>query len=350
MQAHAYLGTESAHHVFKFNPSQVQWSYKQNTMSTDTIGGRVVQLLSVSVDGIQVGGVAGSRSELQKMAENVRAVMNYHIKTMRPVSFRVPSRRWDFKVYVTAMPQMGWDVAATAYPYSLQLAVDEDLTGVKVPEMQALALLRLYKGVGYDPAFHGGDPQGFDKIVKTVLAASQSTANGGSGDGAAPDLGGGSKGEAALKVALEFKGGQYYMGGFDAPGGGTISGGVGDPAKGTTDCSGLTEYAWRRGAGVEIGSTANCQLQGAKASGAFFNERNNLQAGDLMFYDMGGCSSTQASHVALWVSQSNGGQIFHAHTSGAPIEYSDASSYWGSWLGAARPEKNFHIPSGCACR
>jgi hypothetical protein len=176
-QAHAYLGVAQAHHVFRFNPDTVNWGYKENTVSRDTIGGRVVQLLSVMVTGISVQGKAGSREELQTMSENVRQIMEYHIKTLRPVTFRVPSRRWDFKVYVTAMPQIGWDVSSTSYPYQLQLEVEEDLTGVKVRDIEATALFRLYEGIGYNPSLHGGDPKGFEKTVKTVLKASQGYPN-----------------------------------------------------------------------------------------------------------------------------------------------------------------------------
>lgn len=179
-QAHAYLGVPSAHHTFRFNPSQVNWGYKENTMSFDTIGGRVVQLLSVAVTDITVVGVAGSRDELQLLAENARAIMDYHVKTLRPVHFRVPSRQWDFRVYVNAMPQMGWDVAATTYPYQLTLAVEEDLTGVQSHKLESAALDRLVEGVGYNKSVHGGDPQAFQKIVKTVLSASAGVATVGS--------------------------------------------------------------------------------------------------------------------------------------------------------------------------
>jgi cell wall-associated NlpC family hydrolase len=244
---------------------------------------------------------------------------------------------------------MGWDVASTTYPYQLQMSIDEDISGIKKKEMEAAALLKLYKGVGYNPHVHGGDAGAFNKLVKTVLKSSQTVGgSGGGGGGGTVDLSGGSFGEAALRVALPFKGGQYLLGGFDAPGGGTISGGVGDAAQGTTDCSGLTEYAYRRGAGLEIGSTANCQYRSAQASNVFFNDRAKLQTGDLMFYNFGGSASC-ADHVALWVSNARGGTIFHAHSSSSPIEYS-YNYGWSSWMGAARPADGFKIVGGCVCR
>jgi hypothetical protein len=179
--AHAYLGVDSAFHTFRFNPDSVTWSYKENISSQDTIGGRVVQLLSVQIEGISIQGRSGSRGELQRMSDNIRSIMEYHIKSSRPVAFRVPSRKWYFVVYVTAMPQIGWDVASTSYPYQIELAVEQDLVGLQAKKIEESALLRLAEGVGYQEAVHGGDPKGFSKIVDSVLAFSD-TSNMGGGD------------------------------------------------------------------------------------------------------------------------------------------------------------------------
>jgi hypothetical protein len=181
--------------VLPINPQTATWGYQENTVSKDTIGGRVVQLLSVQVTDLMVQAVAGSRPELQRIAEGVRQVMEYHTRTLRPATFRVPSRAWDFRVYLGAMPQIGWDVATTTYPYSLQMVVDEDVSGVQRAKLETAALTRLYEGIGYSPEFHGGDAKAFEKTVKTVLAAQAnlggSSAGGNSGDADRGDTGGG---------------------------------------------------------------------------------------------------------------------------------------------------------------
>lgn len=169
--ARAHLVAGNSTLVLPVNPLTANWGYQENSISTDTLGGRVVQLLSVQVTELTVESVAGSRRELQKMAEGVRSIMEYHVTSLRPASFRVPSRKWHFRVYITAMPQMGWDVSSTSYPYQLQMAVDEDINGVKTKQVAGAALERLYVGVGYNAAVHGGDPTAFDEIVKSVLAA-----------------------------------------------------------------------------------------------------------------------------------------------------------------------------------
>jgi hypothetical protein len=117
--------------------------------------------------------------------------MEYHVSTLQPAIFVVPSRKWSFKVYLTAMPQMGWDVASTTYPYQLQMSIDEDLSGIKSRQIQAGVLERLYKGVGYNPHVHGGDAGAFNKLVKTVISASGGPGGGTSSGGGTGGITGG---------------------------------------------------------------------------------------------------------------------------------------------------------------
>ena len=153
------------------NPYTANWGYQENTTSTDTIGGRVVQLLSVQVQDLTITSVAGSRGELQRVADGVSEVMRYHVATSLPASFRVPSRGWDFKVFLTSMPQIGWEVATTTYPYQLGMAVQEDVNGIKTAQILRSELDRLHEGIGYQAGVHGGDPKGFQKIVNSILGA-----------------------------------------------------------------------------------------------------------------------------------------------------------------------------------
>lgn len=141
---------------FAFNPDSVAWGYSENVVPTSTIGGKVIQLLSVKVDSMEVTGMAGSRQELQALAQHVFAFMEYHSRSQNPVDFVVPSRRWHFRVYVVGLPAVGWTVATVGYPWRLRFEVDEDL-GITTPTILRNELNRLAKGIGYDPRYSGGD-------------------------------------------------------------------------------------------------------------------------------------------------------------------------------------------------
>ena len=176
-QARAYLGTGDIGITFPFNPDTVSWDYSENVFSQDTLGGRVVQLLSVGINGMTVAGRAGSRKELQKMAKAFKEVMGFHVSTLEPVYFKVPSRDWLFKVYLQAVPQLSWEVASTSYPYQLQLLIEEDLNGVKTHQINSEALKRLASGIGYDYSkdIHGGDAALLKKQYDIVNAAANVT-------------------------------------------------------------------------------------------------------------------------------------------------------------------------------
>jgi len=164
----ALIGNDTVSHIFKFNPMSASWAYNNNIISVDTLGGRVVQLLSVNVDSLTLECVAGSRSELQRASKEIKNVMDYQIRTLKPVRFKVPSRRWDMNVYISAMPQIGWEVASTTYPFSLTLEIEEDLNKIQTAELYTGELERLSAGIGYSPVLHGGDPAAFQKIVDSL--------------------------------------------------------------------------------------------------------------------------------------------------------------------------------------
>ena len=186
-QSNAFIGNNTVNHTFLFNPDEVKWNYSNNTVSRDTIGGRVVQLLSAKVEQMIVSGKAGSRAELQRLALNLKQIMDWQIKTQAPVSFKVPSRKWNFKVYLQNVSSLGWDYAATSYPYELTLLVQEDLTKLTNKAIQAQTLQRLAAGIGYVDKFHSGDSEEALAISEAYRNSMGLLQNGSAGSTAAQD-------------------------------------------------------------------------------------------------------------------------------------------------------------------
>lgn len=81
------------------------------------------------------------------------------------------------------------------------------------------------------------------------------------------------------------------------------------------DCSGLTSYAYRHGAGIEIGRTTWDQLN----SGKVISSKGDLQPGDLVFTraDMG--------HVGIYI---GGGNMIHAPRPGKNVEVSTVYAFY----------------------
>ncbi|MDD5394895.1 MAG: C40 family peptidase [Thiothrix sp.] len=87
------------------------------------------------------------------------------------------------------------------------------------------------------------------------------------------------------------------------------------------DCSGLTQYAFRQGAGVQIPRTAADQYGAAVKIPAA-----QAKKGDVVFFRTHG---QQVSHVGLYIGQ---GKFVHAPRTGKAITTSSLSGYWEKHL------------------
>ena len=70
------------------------------------------------------------------------------------------------------------------------------------------------------------------------------------------------------------------------------------------DCSGFTYYVFKNKAGIILPRTSSAQ-----SNYGTYVSRNNLRAGDLVFFDTNGANNGQVSHVGLYIGN---GQMIHA--------------------------------------
>jgi len=202
----AFLGIDSVNIVFPFNPETVTWNYTDNTTSMDTLGGRVIQLLSVKLNSLEITMKAGSRADLQNIATKLKEIMSYHVATQNPVRFKVPSRNWDFQVYIQSLPALGWDVATTSYPFSITLFVEEDLTGVQTKQITNAVIQNIQKDIGYNAGHHGGNAQVAYDIITTltkprVTTAAASGDSAATGESGVPQTGGPLKDDELMQLS-----------------------------------------------------------------------------------------------------------------------------------------------------
>jgi cell wall-associated NlpC family hydrolase len=91
------------------------------------------------------------------------------------------------------------------------------------------------------------------------------------------------------------------------------------------DCSGLTAYAYARGAGVTLPHTSEGQAVMGRAVG-----RDNIRPGDLVFFSTAGAG---ASHVGI----ATGKRTVVSATNAGVIEHATDDAYWGGhYVGARR--------------
>ena len=140
------------------------------------------------------------------------------------------------------------------------------------------------------------------------------------------------RGQRVVDAALRWLGTTYAWGGGNASGPtlGIRDGGVadrfGDYKKIGFDCSGLTLNAWAQ-VGVSLPHYSAYQFAGQPKIG-----RDELQAGDLVFWAYNTSDPTTIHHVAIWMGN---GQIVEARNSGTVVKVS--SMDWDGYIGAVRP-------------
>ena len=136
---------------FRTNPNEIWWSYRLNTHVEQTYGGRVVQILSTSIDDltIKIDCGRGGWEYMNKVVDFLRQMMIEQRKDGgKTATFNYTTRRWKMKVYALSVPFQD-TVTATVRELEIRFKVQEDITG----EMSKLALdtelARLQDGIGF---------------------------------------------------------------------------------------------------------------------------------------------------------------------------------------------------------
>ena len=146
---------------FPYNVNSAQWTYQLNTNSTSTIGGRVVQLLSVRANTLSIQGEAGTRQNLLTLFTNFKTMQDNQNTFKTSMTLNIPSQGGQ-SAYVNSnvwleVMQMGWGVDTVQYPYNMYFEIDNDLN--YSPNLSSSlindALNRINNGVGFNADYLG---------------------------------------------------------------------------------------------------------------------------------------------------------------------------------------------------
>lgn len=133
------------------NPNLIRWTYTLNTKVDETYGGRVVQILSASMDDLTVTAEAGRGgwAYLYQVAVFMRDMMFEQRQGGEPGTFTYPTRNWVFKVYAVNFPfKDSWNEVAREF--TLTFKIQEDVNGVVTSDTIAGEIERLKKGIEYE--------------------------------------------------------------------------------------------------------------------------------------------------------------------------------------------------------
>lgn len=139
--------------VFRFrtNPNSIRWTYTLNTKVDETYGGRVVQILSASIDDLVVTADAGGGGweYLYAAAIFFRDMLFDQRSGGEPGTFSYPNRGWEMDVYAVNFPfKDGWNEVRREF--TMQFKVQEDVSGVVTSDTVTAEIERLKKGIEYE--------------------------------------------------------------------------------------------------------------------------------------------------------------------------------------------------------
>ena len=182
---------------FRINPSQVTWDYNVDTAVIPTVGGRVVQILGVTLGDMTIQGLFGEdRITPKKSWEMAEAFQNqiaqlvdkqsarptlaqlngsdptpmhqplrfiYNDDTATTRASGLPVHNWDFNVYIKALKDVTDNSSTVAhstgkysYGYALTLFIVEDNTGQLAKVAKDQFIDRLSNGLGWQRTSYQG--------------------------------------------------------------------------------------------------------------------------------------------------------------------------------------------------
>lgn len=116
-----------------------QWSYNLNTQVYPTYGGEVVQILSVYIDDLQMGGSLSTYSQMEAIYSYFAAYMQIATQgrsatpnagdtayNQQPMTFTYPARGWEFEIMPMSVPgfYMAQDVVLPAWQLTAHVVDD----------------------------------------------------------------------------------------------------------------------------------------------------------------------------------------------------------------------------------
>ena len=193
--------------TFRLDPEAISWTWQVLTSVTETIGGRVIQVIGAYLDDLQISGSFGqdhstpegeSWRQAEAFLKMVTAIMEHQSQDATqqdlmhpPAIFTYPPKNYRFRVYVKALTDADGGNSIVMTPgkfnqrYTLSLFIVQDgsdalvkagtTNGVfssKQQEAIASYMARISDGIGWHFSLYNGDPSpNLGKLSPTVPVA-----------------------------------------------------------------------------------------------------------------------------------------------------------------------------------
>jgi hypothetical protein len=156
-----------------YNPNNVNWIYDMNRQVIDTYGGRVVQVLSFTVQTMTVQGDAGSRPRLLQLYKEFKEMQNLQVSTKQTATLTIPAEFAEDKtitqnVWLENM-DVGFSRETVTYPYRLVLEIDDVGSSFLTNTLKSAVIKADFNALGDGVGFvENGKYQGVNQTVNKV--------------------------------------------------------------------------------------------------------------------------------------------------------------------------------------
>jgi hypothetical protein len=138
---------------FRIDPQEIQWQFAIETNVTETLGGRVLQVVGATLGNITIRGEFGENRTIkdakgqswllaEAFAAKIKDMMGFQSKnnntpgkeTQNPAIFAYPPRDWRFQVYIVSLDDtdggssVNYRTGKFSHGYELTLFIVKDLS------------------------------------------------------------------------------------------------------------------------------------------------------------------------------------------------------------------------------
>lgn len=152
---------------FRIDPESIEWTYKLNTHTDNTYGGKVIQILSVQINTMTIPIVsgAGGRAYMMSVFNFFRDMMIWQRDTGKSGTFTYTPRGYNLKIFASNL-KLEDNLQNVIFPVSMAFDVQADLAGIVKDQIISAEIAHLQQGIGYTE-------NSFNYTAPTVTAQQQ---------------------------------------------------------------------------------------------------------------------------------------------------------------------------------
>lgn len=168
--------------IVRTNPNYIAYSYSLRTQEYPTYGGKVIQILGVNYESLQieidsgsshtVNGKQGGFEYFKSVIQWFKETALWQRNTKRPVRFTYPVRNYVLDVFLKTIT-IADDLENVVRPIQLEFEIESDFTGLLTGDIIDDELKYFQDGIGYERGPYNDPQKNIDNSDQEKLGQNQ---------------------------------------------------------------------------------------------------------------------------------------------------------------------------------